>query len=234
MDPLLARFIEFYQQQHLSIFPLAPSSKKPIVKWKRYQSQKPSDFEIEEWFRRPGLNIGIICGLASGGLLVQDFEEYEAFSQFYPSHARLQDETLVVTTPGGGTHVYWLSLKPVRRSIRLSKDPALDLLGEGGYVAGPPSIVNSRPYEVVSKLQIGLLSSDPFEATLRRCRQLGWKTSGLSSMSTPPASLPHVSHLGPSAWRRLSETSKARIVDRTVPVWSHGRRNDLTMCERTP
>ena len=73
-----------------SIIPLARcddanNCKKPLAGWSEYQQRKPTLNELSEWVNRFGNKLGgwaIVCGPASGNLLVLGFEHYDAYEWF--------------------------------------------------------------------------------------------------------------------------------------------------------
>jgi hypothetical protein len=114
-----------------------------------------------------------------------DFEDRVSFEQFFKE---ILNATLVVKTPHGGVHVWLKETGEVpRRSIRISKAPALDLLGEGGYGVLPPSRIDHTKcdktkcnregwgqYEITSSTDEIMPTKGVFEFVMHRCRQLGW------------------------------------------------------------
>jgi hypothetical protein len=59
-------------------------------------------------------------------------------------------QTCTVTTPSGGWHLYFTA--PEDSAIRNSASligPQVDVRAAGGYVVGPGSVVNGKPYEVL-------------------------------------------------------------------------------------
>lgn len=170
----------------ISIIPLAPGSKKPMVKWEEYQKRLPTEEEVKSWFGSGRANIGVVCGQVSGGLVALDFESERSFKEFF--NEKILDETLVVLTPHGGVHLWLRETGEIpRRSIRISKDPPLDLLGEGGFGVFPPSVIDHSKcdkskcknegfgsYMVISSAREPMLTKGVFEFVLRRCRELGW------------------------------------------------------------
>lgn len=184
-----------------SFLPLVPNSKKPLFSWEKYQQEHPTEEDRQSWFSKGSNNLGVITGGISQGLSVQDFETKEGFMEFYGEDKipEVFKQTLVVGTPHGGVHVYYRSLQPCRRSIRISQDPPLDLLGEGGYVVSPPSIIDHDlcskgkckkeglgSYEPLSNHCKVMGVKDLFGSTRERCKALGWKTNGSSSKKFDP------------------------------------------------
>jgi len=137
----LRQYAEFYRKLSFSIIPLNFKEKTPALStWKEYQSRKPTDQEIAEWFSGESpVNIGIICGVVSGNLVVVDFDSGEAYRRFFKPE--IEKQTLVVKSSEDKYHVYLRS----RRPTGCFKIPELkiDVKGEGGYVVAPPSIHQS-------------------------------------------------------------------------------------------
>ncbi len=185
----VATLAKTYLQSGISVFPLVPGTKKPLVKWEEYQSRLPTGEELDAWFRDGGANIGAVCGRVSGGLVALDFEDRQSFDAFFkPS---ILDETLCVETPHGGVHVWLLEQGEIpRRSIRICKDPPIDLLGEGGYGILPPSRIDhsrcdkskcgrqgSSEYRVISKTTEVSKTEGVYDYVLKTCKARGWKLS---------------------------------------------------------
>lgn len=120
-----------YWSKGLSVIPISPEDKVPLIAWKKYQHERASIPEIEAWVQEwPNMNLGLVTGSVSG-IAVVDIEaggnsnDYEA--------------TAKVKTGRGGYHLYYRV--PEGQEIP-SKTRALeltDIRGEGGYVVAPPS-----------------------------------------------------------------------------------------------
>lgn len=181
-----ANVAKSYVVKGISIIPLVPGGKKPLVAWAEYQKRPPTEAELESWFSDGKANLGAVCGAVSGGLVALDFEDRVSFERFF--NKAILNATLVVKTPHGGVHVWLKETGEVpRRSIRISKAPALDLLGEGGYGVLPPSRIDHTKcdktkcswkgwgqYEITSSTDEIMPTKGVFEFVMRRCRQLGW------------------------------------------------------------
>jgi hypothetical protein len=149
----------------LSVIPiLADGSKAPsLPAWAEYQNRLATKEEITSWFTSSPWGIAIVCGVASGGLEVFDFDDLAAFDTWVDA----MDERLpgfvprlpVIATPGGGRHVYVLrpqAAKGDKLAFRpgTRKRPFAELKGKGGYVLAPGSPAACHPsggiYEQIS------------------------------------------------------------------------------------
>src|SRR5215471_9314670 len=79
-------------------------NKRPmIVGWQNLSL--PDDAFLERWFCDDRHNIGIVCGRASGNLIVLDFDDMRAYAKWMEVAA--PPETFTVNTGGGGVHCYY-------------------------------------------------------------------------------------------------------------------------------
>jgi len=130
----------FYISNNLSVIPIRPRDKKPLVGWKQYQQQPPSTSEIRKWFKTDN-NIAIVTGKVSDNLVVIDFDEESLYKEFLEKLSDdlkgIINDTWIVKT-SRGYHVYLRvdSEKP----IGAEKYDGVDIKAEGGYVLAPPSI----------------------------------------------------------------------------------------------
>jgi hypothetical protein len=143
----------FYVSYGLSIIPLKPREKIPIIKWERYQKEPPSISEVQKWFSNTDNNIAVICGKVSGNLVVIDFDDSEVYEKFLKEIEGDQelkdiiDSTWLVKT-GKGFHIYLRV--DTDKPVKTGKLPKIDIKGEGGYVVAPPSLHPSgKHYEFV-------------------------------------------------------------------------------------
>jgi len=128
----------------LAVVPLDPSgSKEPhfaalehvhgSTQWKRLGLRSASEPEIRAWFEfDPRANVGIICGQASGGLVVADIDR--------PASARdLRHPPTVIARAKRGPHIYFQAAGPVETMGAAWGE----LRGDGSYVVAPPSVHKS-------------------------------------------------------------------------------------------
>lgn len=141
-----------------AVFPCRPGDKRPAVPdWERRACPDPERV-ARYWPSRA--NVGIACG--PSGLVVIDLDTADTAGHAETAPygaARLAElcrqagqqwpETLTVTTPRGGWHLYFRADPGQRIRNSASKIAAkIDVRAAGGYVVGPGSIVSGRPYQV--------------------------------------------------------------------------------------
>jgi hypothetical protein len=137
MDNGLPAAAEALARLGYRIFPLRDRAKRPRIK--RWPELATTDIATvgRWWLRWPRSNIGIATG---DDLAVIDVD---------PSHGGAIDpawpDTTTVSTPSAGWHLYYACAN-VRNSVgRLG--PGVDVRGERGYVAAPPSVTERGEYE---------------------------------------------------------------------------------------
>ncbi len=130
---------EKYRVTH-KLASMAKAGKHPLVRWKPYQEERPTDEEVAEWWTRwPDANIGMATGRVSG-VVVLDADGDDA------RRAVLQkggiDQTPVIWTGRSGGAHFWLAAPTIDVDVRnfAGKLPGVDFRGEGGYALLPPSV----------------------------------------------------------------------------------------------
>jgi hypothetical protein len=159
-----------YIEMGLSIIPIRPKDKKPLVKWEEFQSRFATQEEITKWFTdTPNANIGIVTGKLSN-IFVVDLDKHD---EKYNEEITIQyiPDTVVcptVNTPKGGQHLYF-HYPEINISIGARILPGIDFRGEGGFVVAPPSVNgNGKSYEWVVNFDRSILSALPasFQASI--------------------------------------------------------------------
>jgi len=131
-----------YHDQGWAVIPIKHRSKIAEIDWKRYQHERPSREQVEQWFGNgKDRNIGILTGQISGGLVVLVFNEEGDFEKFFMGD-NILEKTPVVKTPRG-YHVYLTTSERVESHIY--GGGRFEVKGEGTYVIAPPSL---HPKEV--------------------------------------------------------------------------------------
>lgn len=139
--------LEFCKRYGLTPIPIAYQTKKPLIKWKEYQTKDATQTEIKNWFSVDNTNIGAVCKQTKNGkyLVVVDFDHEDTYHAFFGNHKELEEKTVVVQTKRG-VHVYFLTNSPVQKySIPLKDEnnetkELISIQGNGGYIMLPPSI----------------------------------------------------------------------------------------------
>ena len=139
-------------EQGFRIFPLSPRSKKPPrdFAWKEEATTDPD--RIREWWKAdPNFNVGVATG---GGTIVVDADTKEGA----PGLASLEmlelacgmPKSFRVQTPSGGMHVYLRVDQTHRNRVHSIPDyPGIDIRSDNGYVVGPGSVVDGKPYVAI-------------------------------------------------------------------------------------
>jgi hypothetical protein len=127
-----------YARKGFSVIPIG-KDKKPAIEWKKYQSEKASEKQIEEWFKESSeLNIGIVTGEISG-IVAVDVEAGGNTKDLPP--------TVISKTGGGGWHfLYKHPGREIKNAVRIREKT--DIRGDRGYIVVPPSLHTSgKRYE---------------------------------------------------------------------------------------
>ncbi len=220
-DPALLRSALELASRGWHVFPCATGTKRPALRgnWQHHATTDPS--RIRDWWTHRPYNIGISCG--PSGLVVIDLdvprgastgtatgatslaELCQRSAQAYPSN------TFTVTTPSGGTHLYFLSPATGIPNSASRLGPLIDTRADGGYVLAPGSRVGGRAYTPTNAMLPAPLP--------------GWIAMALTQPPLPetaPALLPRneTVHLVPYALAALhKETTR-------VAAAAEGTRND--------
>jgi len=144
--------------------PCLPGDKRPAIEWAAYQTRKPTEAELVQWFGDgKAHNLAIVTGQASG-LLVLDIDGASGEASV---KGKQIPPTPCVRTANGWHHYYKHPGYPIRNFTR--KLPGLDLRADGGYVLAPPSIhPNGTAYEWAIGLD-ELPLADPPQWLLELC-----------------------------------------------------------------
>ena len=129
-----------YRKHGWSCIPVG-KDKRPLVEWKKYQTEYASDEQLKEWFDKPEPpNIGIATGKISN-LTVVDVEKGGKWDDL--------PVTMTVKTGGGGVHLYY-RYADIQNSVRIRE--LTDIRSNGGYVVAAPSLhASGNRYEWLRK-----------------------------------------------------------------------------------
>jgi hypothetical protein len=202
--------LEYYLSLGFCVIPALPFSKQPSVEWKRYQSVKPDESEIEEWKRQfwsKGYNIGCLGGKVSGNLAVIDIDDETLLKKI--NVEKLVRNTMCVKTGSGKLHIYLRTLEPMRTVKFLGEDKRVrvEVRGEGSFTLLPPSIhpETKAEYVLLSAPDDLLIMNDVVESLTK---QLGVKPT-LEPVSEP-ISFKDLRYTPPCLKRLLTEAEIPR------------------------
>jgi len=154
VDKSAPMWAKWFVDRGFAIFPLAPETKKAVVKeWQRYSTTPLSDEEKTKYLKmvEEGYNYAVPGG--QRGLVILDFEDKELLKAWIGDELdKLCRNTLCVNTVHGGIHVYVIAdeipdhkLNPV--FVKENKGIA-DLQSFNSYVVGPGSCINHKQCEI--------------------------------------------------------------------------------------
>lgn len=135
-----------YQKRGMSIIPLKPEDKRPLLtSWKEYQKKPLNIGDLKAfWHETPEANVGIITGAISG-ITVVDVDGEEGAESLRKAGVQLP-ETYTVKTPNGW-HYYYKYNNLLRTGAGFLNH--VDVRNDAGYVVAPPSkLDNDRCYTV--------------------------------------------------------------------------------------
>jgi len=121
----------YYQAKGCSVIPIRTDSKKPLVKWERYQKEPASADQIRKWWRQwPKANIGIVTGEVSN-LTVIDADTEEGLNNLNDNFLPESLNIPTVKSPKPFGHHFWAEYTPgiPNRSNLL---PGIDVRNDGG------------------------------------------------------------------------------------------------------
>jgi Bifunctional DNA primase/polymerase, N-terminal len=232
-----------YIQNGLSIFPLKPRSKIPLlISWEPFQITHASNKLIEEWFSNGHAynNIAIVTGKISR-IFALDIDGEEASACFNRAVESLDDEgletalkyTLCIKTGSGNTHII-IGLRQeefaseddrIANSVLWkskngnAKHNEIRLKGEGAYIVAPPSIhPNGNRYEIIN----GSIAT----ITALSKMQINKLISAIQNQASPINDWSAPTGTGNTD---LNEEDVYDIVSFLKPYYRNGNRNDFTM-----
>lgn len=126
-----------YLEAGLSVIPIRPGDKKPLIDWAEFQTRRATADEIEQWSSTwPDMNLAVVTGEVSG-VTVVDLDGDAGRD----SAASIPDwpSTLTQKSPHG-SHCFFAHEPGVRNAAGIL--PGVDIRGEGGYVLVFPSALS--------------------------------------------------------------------------------------------
>jgi len=157
-----------YVKAGLTIIPVNPRKKPAIAEWKSFENGRHATLEdIEKWSELShAYGWAVICGEASGGLIVLDFD-VEGFYERWREKVGHAAETLPVQRTGGGGYQVAFKASLNLRNDKLAYVPAdniegrevaIEIRSNGGYAVLPGSFCreaikhgkkHSEPYKTI-------------------------------------------------------------------------------------
>jgi hypothetical protein len=126
-----------YTRQGYAVIPLKPRAKdQPLIKWKPYQTRKPTGAEVTKWWtENPQANIALLTGKISG-LVVFDSDGPQA-EAVISDNGGVPEGPQSITARG---RQYFSKYPGFEIHNNANAKLTLDVRGDGGYVVVPPSI----------------------------------------------------------------------------------------------
>jgi len=139
-----------YWDKGFNIVPFKVAEKKPLVEWKKWQSQRQSqaEFEALPWSKADGF--GVVCGRPNDqgySLAVVDFDVKNTSLEAQVTGVKalsLFRVTARQKTPSGGEHLIFYSRKPAKTISAYHDTAAVELLGTHKLCAVAPSLGYSK------------------------------------------------------------------------------------------
>ncbi|MGI6356750.1 MAG: bifunctional DNA primase/polymerase [Lentisphaeria bacterium] len=138
-----------YLASGLSVLPADRTRKCPsVASWKEFQERRPTEAEVDSWFRASDDAVCVVCGKVSGNLECIDFDNR---GELFPKWAEalpqgLFDRLVIERTPSGGFHVSYRCAEPVCGNLKLAvgmrdgkRTTLIETRGEGGLILCAPS-----------------------------------------------------------------------------------------------
>lgn len=143
-------------ERGFNIIPLRVNDKRPLYGGKFLDQATKDPGTIKKiWAKAPNANIGIATGQ---GLTVIDIDTLahgadgsESLIDYELENGFLED-TLEVTTPTGGKHLYYQTSTQYGNATGII--PGVDVRGQGGYVVAPGSTIKGKAYTITKDIPI--------------------------------------------------------------------------------
>jgi hypothetical protein len=156
-----SEWAEMYRSCGLQVVParfpmLTKDDKRPdLSTWTEFHNDLVQQPIFDRWFpvtAKP--NMGVICGKASGNLLVIDLDEYKSTDCIDWWHGLtfgIQQETWQQRTGGGGQQIFYRLPEGISFSNQAMHGVGIDIRCQGGFAMLPPSIhMSGNRYEWIA------------------------------------------------------------------------------------
>ena len=141
-----------YASHGWPVFPCQPGSKEPATRHGFRDATTDPD-RIRSWWRhQPAANLAIATGQPGPDVL--DIDQHGDAGNGFAALRQLKIAGLlepvgtVIATPSGGLHAYFTGSD--QPSGRLPRQH-LDFRARGGYILAPPSQIDGKPYQLISR-----------------------------------------------------------------------------------
>lgn len=129
-----------YVDQGLSIFPIKPRDKVPMMEWSPRQTTKADSETVRMWWKKwPIANIGIVTGKISN-IVVVDCDSPEGRKNVDQYIRQTLIGKIPMVSTGAGFHLYFKHPGNILVPNRKDMFKNVDVRGDGGYVVAPPSL----------------------------------------------------------------------------------------------
>lgn len=180
------------------VFPLVENDKVPL--WEGWQTAATSDAPtIQSWFIDPvsGWSRPLNYGVVGDGLVIVDLDVKDGRDGIaHYLDLGLDFDTLTVRTPSNGYHLYFAGPPTANTVGKIAA--GIDTRGPQGYVVGPGSIVDGRPYTVEIDQSVVPVPPQILQR-LEAPRERGAGPALTADLDTPAAMAAAVYYLGLAA-----------------------------------
>ncbi|MFL6399254.1 MAG: bifunctional DNA primase/polymerase, partial [Nitrososphaeraceae archaeon] len=199
-----------YVQQGISVIPLKPGTKIPLLgSWEPYQRKLAPNEQIEVWFSNGHAenNIAIVAGKISH-IIAFDIDGEEASTHFNKAIESLDDEglktalkeTMRIRTANGNTNIVigfkeeeftYHDDKLIANCVLWTsgKHNEIRVKGEGGYVVAAPSVlINGNRYQIINGIStVAILSKSQINTLISAIQKQTQLTINNWGASTGPS-----------------------------------------------
>jgi len=190
-----------YLKQGFSIIPVRDKTCL-LQSWSEYQTRKPTEEEVENWFFELNpTGIAIVTGEISGIVVLDVEKDADVSGIDIP-------ETPTVKTGGGGWHYYFKHPGNTKLQNVIRIKPKMDFKADGGYVIAPPSQHKSGiRYEWLVGFEKAQLADIP-----------AWLIQETSQKQTPPKDWEKILEGVPEGERHTNAVSLVGKLFRHLPM----------------
>lgn len=201
--------------------------KHPVAKGWQNAGLRTSAAVADAWARRPGANIGIVTGRASG-IWVLDVDPLHGgdkqLAALVAAYGPLP-ETYTVRTGSGGRHYYWAMPDFDFTTSRGRLPVGLDVRGNAGQVVAPPSYTLRGSYQVLVDVAVaaapawllGLIKPEERPEPIERSDAAAWtQPQGVAGRGAAYARV--------AVRELLGQLTAAQPGERNVTAYRVGRR----------